>query len=439
MTVIFLDQEDLCDFTFSSRQANDKENTALKAATAMPTMDVELFAGAGGLTLGLSQAGFLPDHLFESNKYCCSTLRTNSTTHPRHIVGEVHQSDVTNVDWSKLEGRVRLLSAGPPCQPFSFAGKHLADQDSRNQFPATLRAIRALKPNAILLENVPGLLRTSFRPYLDYIARQLEIPSLEPHANETWDEHDRRILQHQTSRGYRPEYFVRQLVLNAADYGVPQVRVRVFFIAVATSFQMPKPPPPTHSRAALMASQRSGAYWSERDIRSRRRDSWPRRVHASIATNDDSLLPWCTVRDALSGLSKPAREVETEDLHWVIPGARLYERHSGSEMDWPAKTIKAGVHGVAGGENVLILDNHTFRYFTLREMARVQGFPDTFKFSGPRSRIIGQIGNAVPCRLAFAVGRQIASALSIATQAPAPRLVVSKYDYFANPQEAVAV
>jgi len=81
-------------------------------------------------------------------------------------------------------------------------------------------------------------------------------------------------------------------------------------------------------------------------------------------------------------------------------------------LDWPAKTIKAGVHGVAGGENVLLLDNGRHRYFTLREMARLQGFPDDYDFTGPRSRIIGQIGNAVPVELARILGERLKCAVA---------------------------
>ena len=93
--------------------------------------------------------------------------------------------------------------------------------------------------------------------------------------------------------------------------------------------------------------------------------------------------------------------------HWRIPGARSYPGHSGSRMDWPAKTIKAGVHGVPGGENTIVEDNGAFRYFTLRETARIQTFPDTHFFEGARIHVTRQIGNAVPCDLAAAVGRPL--------------------------------
>lgn len=378
-------------------------------------IDVELFAGAGGLTLGLAAAGMPPDHLFELNKHCCATLRRNALGGHPHITGVIHQEDVSEVDWSILRPPVRLLSGGPPCQPFSFAGKHLADRDGRNQFPATLRAVRELRPAAVLLENVPGLMRATFRPYLDYIARQLECPSVAPKPAEAWDEHDRRLRQHQNSRGYRPEYHVHRWALNAADFGVAQARLRVIFAATSIEFAPVGEPAPTHSRAALVRYQESGVYWRDRRLRPRTRDEWPRRVHGQSGMLGDHYEPWRTVRDALVGLGKPPKEDRLRNNHWLIPGARLYDRHSGSELDWPAKTLKAGVHGVAGGENVLVLDDDSYRYFTLREMARLQGFPDDYIFEGPRSRIIGQLGNAVPRALARVVGELVLAALAKGT------------------------
>ena len=89
--------------------------------------------------------------------------------------------------------------------------------------------------------------------------------------------------------------------------------------------------------------------------------------------------------------------------HWMIPGARSYTGHTGSQLDWPSKTLKAGVHGVPGGENTLLCDDGSLRYYTLREMARIQTFPDCHYFTGARSSVTRQIGNAVPCDLAAAI------------------------------------
>jgi DNA (cytosine-5)-methyltransferase 1 len=93
--------------------------------------------------------------------------------------------------------------------------------------------------------------------------------------------------------------------------------------------------------------------------------------------------------------------------HWLINGARKYAGHAGSILDWPSKTIKAGVHGVPGGENTIVDDSGRFRYYTLREIARLQTFPDAHYFCGARMHITRQIGNAVPCLLAAAVARPL--------------------------------
>lgn len=93
--------------------------------------------------------------------------------------------------------------------------------------------------------------------------------------------------------------------------------------------------------------------------------------------------------------------------HWKVPGARRYAGHAGSVLDLPSKTIKAGVHGVPGGENTFVDDSGKLRYYTLREMARIQTFPDEHFFCGARIHVTRQIGNAVPCDLAAAMARPL--------------------------------
>ena len=124
--------------------------------------------------------------------------------------------------------------------------------------------------------------------------------------------------------------------------------------------------------------------------------------------DEDELLPWKTVRDALRGLPKPRPgSCAAFPDHILIPGARRYAGHTGSSLDWPSKTVKAGVHGVPGGENTVVLDNGSVRYFTLREAARLQTFPDSYSFIGSRTTSMRQIGNAVPCVLAQAVAEEV--------------------------------
>src|SRR5207249_3050288 len=139
-------------------------------------------------------------------------------------------------------------------------------------------------------------------------------------------------------------------------------------------------PVPTHSRAALVRSQRSGSYWERHDVAQPRELQLPLNGDGAEFADDDR-LPWLTVRDAITDLRQPASsEMEAWMNHWRIRGARGYFGHSGSVLDWPAKTIKAGVHGVPGGENAVVDDSGEVRYFTLRELARIQAFPDTYFF-----------------------------------------------------------
>lgn len=370
--------------------------------------DVELFAGAGGMALGLAKAGITASHLFERNPLACHTLTTNKATGPGKQLGDINAVDVREVDWTALPRPIRLLAAGPPCQPFSIAGSHQADGDPRNEFPATMRAVRQLKPVVVLLENVHGLTRQSFRPYLDYILRQLAFPSVAPGPRESWSGHDGRLRSHARAVGEsNEEYAVRWGVLNAADYGVPQLRTRVVIIATKRGYPIVELPRPTHSRDALIQAQQTGEYWRKHGIARPTDCKVPKRGAGQAEDPKRRLLPWRTVREALEGLDAPSVSQDDPRQHWVIPGARLYRGHKGSVLDWPSKTIKAGVHGVAGGENILHLDDGSFRYFTLREIARLQGFPDDYSFHGARSRIVGQIGNAVPCKLAEVLGRKI--------------------------------
>lgn len=375
--------------------------------------DVELFSGGGGLAVGLKAAGFTPIGHYEYDKHACSTLTLNSSSSNPTLSGPVYTSNALEIDWEKIveweqvKRPVRLLAGGAPCQPFSLGGKHKAQHDGRNLFPEVITAMRHLRPRAVLLENVRGLLRNGFQPYFEYILRQLEFPSIAPHADELWQSHNERIRRHQCSSGYQPEYHVQWRLFDSADFGVPQNRQRVFFIATATDLPPYKFPKPTHSRDALIRDQESGSYWKRHGLRK------PRVMEDSTRAEDDGRLPWVTVREGLKGLWEPAKcEEESKMNHWLIPGARRYPGHGGSSLDWPSKTIKAGVHGVPGGENTIIDDNGKLRYYTLREAARVQTFPDHHFFEGARIHVTRQIGNAVPCKLAEAVARPLFALLN---------------------------
>ena len=376
-------------------------------------LDIDLFAGAGGLAIGLRRAGFTPIDVYEIDKTACMTLTRNSGSGLSTLVGNVHEQDVRQTDWITLKPSVRLLAAGAPCQPFSLSGNHGAHADHRNMLPEVVRAARELRPQAILMENVQGLLRTEFRPYFEYILRAVELPSLRQRKNETWEQHDKRLRQEQCHARYVPDYLVSWRLLEAADFGVPQMRKRVFIVATRCDLPVFRFPSPTHSEAELRLALATAQYWEERNLKPPK--GWKKQSPQASPRDPARIrpLPWRTVRDAIRCLPEPARSEEGSEMnHWVIPGARSYPGHIGSNLDWPSKTIKAGVHGVPGGENTIIGDNGRIRYYTLREAARLQTFPDEHYFEGSRLRVTKQLGNAVPCTLATAVSLPLMAVLA---------------------------
>jgi DNA (cytosine-5)-methyltransferase 1 len=341
--------------------------------------------------------------------------------------------------WDDYRNTATVVAGGAPCQPFSIGGVHRGDEDSRNLWPDFIDVVDRVRPLAAIGENVRGLTRPNFLPYLDYICDRLSAPTLTPEPEESWQEHDARLrsaLEHHDIDD-DARYLVDRKVILAADYGVPQLRYRLFIVAFRADTDVPwnadapyggrwNWPEPTHDRAALLATLDDGSYWRKHDLEARRPEIAPsrrpavERARERVAAGD--IKPWRTLRDALTGklddpdyapLPEPrnGQDMPGFNFHVGIPGARLYKGHSGNPLDWPAKTIKAGVHGVPGGEHIALLDNGKHRYLTVRECARVQTFPDWWTFEGPRSEASRQIGNAVPVRLASIMGGHVAATL----------------------------
>lgn len=367
---------------------------------------VELFAGAGGLGLGLARAGFEHLAVIEWDANASHTLKTNKANGLPFVRDwPLWTGDVRAFSFDTLSRPVHLLSGGVPCQPFSLGGKHRGHADGRNMFPAFISVVAALAPQVFLIENVKGLLRSSFSPYLDYVCSWLEQPESQPREGENWNEHALRLAASSHSSGLR--YRVERRLLNAADYGVPQRRERVFIVGwrsdVDVGWHFPRP---THSREALVFDQAvSGEYWERHGM------SRPATDDAQVQLLPQT-LPWVTVRDALADLPRLGSREAEELRHVFMPGARPYPGHTGSPLDLPAKTLKAGDHGVPGGENMLVLDDGTYRYMTVREAARLQTFPDEFTFSTSWTENMRQLGNAVPVELAELLGSSIAAHLS---------------------------
>jgi DNA (cytosine-5)-methyltransferase 1 len=399
---------------------------------------IELFTGGGGLAIGMHKAGFRHLLAVELDPRACQTLRArkaipylpeaeipSSLDDPWPLVeGDIHEQG-----FGRWEGLVDVVAGGVPCQPWSLGGVHKGYEDKRNLWPQLLRCVRETKPKAIIAENVKGLLRPSFAPYYNYIIRQLKAPYEEPLQGEDWRDHDRRLEKLLAEDDYDPtkRYDVTFRLVNAADYGVPQVRWRVFVVAFRKDLGLEgwEIPGGKYSEAALVHAQASGAYWERHGIASRPE------ILSEVLPVADGKEPWRTVRDALtkkSALPPPLEPLEAKlehpDFlhHFGWPGAREYAGHTPNDLDRPAKTVKAGVHGVPGGETVLRLDDGSIRYMTVREVARVMTFPDDLQLEGPRGEQMRQLGNAVPVDLAKFMANAVADALRSAanrTEAPA--------------------
>lgn len=379
--------------------------TVLSVAPPSPTpTSIELFTGGGGLALAMQEAGFRHVLVNELERRACETLA--QTGWP------LAPGDVRALDFRRLAGRVDVLAGGVPCQPWSLGGVHGGYDDPRNLWPELFRCVRESRPRAVIAENVRGLLRPSFRPYYEYILNELRLPFEQRVDGEDWRDHDRRLRKALArggqDRGERYDVFC--LPVNAADFGVPQLRHRVFVVAFRADLELSgwQPPAPTHSAAALHLDQLDGSYWSRHGIAPRPD------VPIPGTPADDGLRPWRTLRDAIAGLPEPLGEkVEHPDwLHHVgWPGARSYPGHTPNVLDRPAKTVKAGVHGVPGGESVLRRDDGSIRYLTVRETARIMTFPDHWRLAGPRGEQMRQLGNAVPPLLGRAMAGAVRGAL----------------------------
>lgn len=383
---------------------------------------VELFAGAGGLAMGCAIAGFEHLAVVEWDKWACDTVRENQKRgYPILASWNLHEGDVRAFDWGSLPQDIALLAGGPPCQPFSIGGKHKAHADNRDMFPATVDVIRRLKPKAFIVENVKGITRSSFANYFSYIQLQLEFPEVPPRQDENWTEHLARLQVEKTSGKRRSKgltYNVVPTLVNAANYGVPQKRERVFIVGfrddLETEWSFPSP---THSYDALLRDQWiTGVYWKRHGLGI---PPIPQKLANRVAKLRQAplfdTLAWRTVRDAIQGLPDPqSRAAAQMPNHVFQAGARSYTGHTGSPLDLPAKTLKAGDHGVPGGENMLVDDDGGVRYFTVRESARIQTFPDGFRFHGSWTETMRQLGNAVPVLLAQRVASSVAEKLALA-------------------------
>lgn len=364
----------------------------------------ELFAGCGGLALGLSRAGFDHALMAEFDGDAVATAQHNKQRGVEYITHwPVERTDVRDIDWEPLRGQLAVVSGGPPCQPFGIGGKKQGPDDARDMWPEAVRAIREARPEGFLFENVRNLAGPKFRGYLEWIVAHLSHPTELRLVGESHVEHLERLQALRRPASYK----VTWQVVNAADYGAPQIRYRVLLFGLAASSgKRPEPMTPTHSHDRLLWDQYvTGEYWGRHGLADRR-ERIPERDRARVVylqglKRPPEHHPWLTIRDAISGLGEP----DGRKNHTLQPGAKVYPGHTGSLLDRPAKALKAGDHGVPGGENMMVRDDGSVRYFTVREAARLVGLPDNYLFPRSWSESMRQLGNAVPAQLGEAAGR----------------------------------
>ena len=307
-------------------------NALLRPAPDGSPLVLDLFAGAGGLSLGFEAAGFMT-HGMEADPDCCLTITKN-------LHGEC-----TRV-WLDTQSNLPTSSvvvAGPPCQPFSVGGRQLGKLDPRDGIPIFLAAIRRLKPSLFIFENVRGLLYRS-RPYLDWLVGEL------------------------VGIGYA----VEARLVNAADYGVPQNRKRVIIVGHQGGFQFPDPDAHTVTAGEALGDL---AMWAPPDSKflTPSMDDYVARYETACALR--------TPRDLR--LDKPARTLTTRNLV-----------------------------GATGDMHRIRLPDGRRRRLFVREAARLQSFPDWYKFEGSESSQFKQIGNAAPPLLALWLARSIKAYLN---------------------------
>jgi DNA (cytosine-5)-methyltransferase 1 len=298
---------------------------------------LELCAGAGGQALGFEQAGFVHVGLVELDEHACKTLRFNRPD------WNVLEENLNNFDARPFRGKADVVAAGLPCPPFSRAGRQLGELDERNLFPAALRIIKEVQPKAIVIENVRGILDAVFEDYRTFISGQL------------------------------PDYWTDWRLLNASEYGVPQLRPRVNFVAIRKGFE--------------------GQF------------AWPSPTHEKAPTVGDMLFDLMAA-NGWKG-AKIWRSRAQEIAPTLVGGSK---KHGGPDLG-PTRAKRAwatlGVDGMGLANEAPAADFVGMPRLTVQMAAKIQGFPDDWQFAGGKTAAYRQVGNAFPPPVARAVALRI--------------------------------
>jgi len=304
---------------------------------------LEMCAGAGGQAIGLERAGFCHEGLIEFDKHACETLKLNRPH------WQVHQADLETFDGRPFKG-VDLLAGGLPCPPFSVAGKQLGKTDERNLFPAAIRLVDEIRPRAVMIENVRGILGATFETYRRYIRAQM------------------------TKLGYISEW----KLICASEFGVSQVRPRAVFVAIRKDKWEHFSWPTQHKKEPLTVGECLFDLMSERKWRGAK--AWRERA--------------CAIAPAIVGGSQKHGGPDLGP--------------SRAKKAWAA----LGVNGHLVAENPPDRNFTGMPILTVKMVARLQGFPDGWNISGRRTQAYRQVGNAFPPPVAHAVADKIAACLA---------------------------
>lgn len=319
---------------------------------------LSLFSGGGGLDLGFGRAGFEHQASYEILRDAADTLAKADGGWEVHG-GE--DGDVTRVKWRRQwRGKAQLIHGGPPCQPFSSAGRQAGSSDSRDMFPEFVRAVLEVLPDAFVAENVPALGSPKFA---EYVRTQI----LEPLS---------------------PIYRIRRIELRAEHFGVPQVRRRVMFVGFRSGIAADAFESPTATHAWNLPSSDSGLV------------SGPLRcmgLREALGLGNigfDALSP--TIRSGLTGPRHTTSVLNSTAAKRVFDELQV----------WPN-----GVARTREAARAFVPENGHFR-LAVPDVALVQGFPERWPFAGAIYMVLGQIGNAVPPPVGYAVANAVARALA---------------------------
>lgn len=348
---------------YKSNWENELQTKPVKKFTVL-----ELFAGAGGMALGLEKAGLSAVMLNEIDKHACNTLRLNRPD------WNVVEGDVAGIDFSQYKGKVDVLAGGFPCQAFSYAGKKMGFEDTRGTlFFEFARAVQEVQPKILLAENVRGLLNHDNGKTLQTIVNAID------------------------EIGYS---LVDPKVLKAIFYQVPQKRERLILVAIrkdlVNSIEYDWPSP-YHKVMTMRDALKAGELF-ETDVPISDGQKYPKRKQEIL-----SLVPqggyW---RDLPEDIQK-----EYMQKSYYLGGGKTGMARRLS-WDEPSLTLTCSP---AQKQTERCHPEET-RPLAVREYARIQTFPDDWEFSGPITAKYKQIGNAVPVNLSYAIGRSLVRALN---------------------------